>query len=334
MGRTFDAIHRSEVRRSRRGESTSASATSTLPHPAPDAEADTETDSVVIPSTATPVLHVPDLPANASFIEVGRARLDGSPDVLAVPVPRSYLSLDPGSLSVPEPTSPELPEVRLLPVPGAPTIVSGTLPAEVIAYHEPTHSLALQYRQLTTGLLDLRPGLGPRTFAFTTALAGMPLTAVLLNVGTTAARMAARRVVVIEADLRQPTLADVLHLPRSPGLVEVLSGVVPGEQAVRSTSQPNLLVLPAGDVSPEALSLLRVEPLRQLFQRLSLRADLLLLALPRWDGRPDVLAPSACCDALFVIAPEAEADQPHLAQVLTQVPALGVPLAGTVLLAV
>ncbi len=308
MGRTYDAIRLAEAEATRRDDSP------TEPGPTPR-RAETEAE----PATSGP--SVPELPADAPYIEVGLRQLDGSPEVMAVAAP--------SPLARPAVT----PHLQFRPTTAKSGPVAGTLPADVIAYHAPAHPLAVQYRALTTSLLGLRQGIGPRLLGFTTALAGTPLCSVLLNVGVSAARLASRRVVLIDADLRQPTLAATLGLPRSPGLVEVLSGVVAVEQAVRSTVQANLLVLPAGETTPESLDLLRVDPLRRLLQRLALRADLLLLALPRWDAKPDVLAGSVCCESLFVVAPEAEVDQPHVQQVLAQVPAVGVPLAGTVLLA-
>lgn len=308
MGRTFDTIMLAEARGLMRDDVTSEPEPEPTPTPAPR-RADTAT------------IQLRDLPQDAPYIEVGPRLFEGSPEVLASP---------PARKPVPEKSVGRL---QLRPAtPHAPSS-AGTLPPDVVAFHDPKHPLAQQYRELTADLLEMRPGLGPRALGFTTALAGTPLTSVLLNLGTTAARLAARRVIVIEADLRQPTLSTALNLPTSPGLVEALAGVVTLDQIARPTAQANLLIVPAGEPTAESFGLLRVEPLRQLLTRLALRADLLLLALPRWDGRPDVLALSACCDALFLVAPEAEADQAHVRELQDRLPALGAPLAGTVLLA-
>jgi Mrp family chromosome partitioning ATPase len=316
MGRTFDTIMLAEARGFMRDDPVT-----------PEPEVDlTETPRPVDPGTG---LDFRDLPVDAPFVEVGPRLFDGSPEVLAAtPTPRPALT--PASSATPRPAA----RLQLRPVPARATVPgAGALPADIIAFHDPAHPLAKQYLELTAELLEVRPGIGPRALGFTTALAGTPLPSILLNLGTTAARLAARRVVLVECDLRQPMLGGLLGLPTSPGLVEALAGIVPLEQVVRPTAQPNLLVVPAGEVTPDYFGLLRVDPLRHLLQRLALRADLLLLALPRWDGKPDVLALSACCDALFLVAPEAEAEQPHVQELLTRLPALGAPLAGTVLLA-
>jgi Mrp family chromosome partitioning ATPase len=306
MGRTFETMLLAEGRMPAREE---PPALDPVPQSTPTPR----------PTPADNEVPLRELPADAPFIEVGLRLLDASPDVMAAtPTPAARPS--------------KRLQLRLVPSPTVP-VPSGTLPAEVIAYHDPAHPLAEQYRDLTAGLLEARPGVGPRTLAFTTALAGTSLTSVLLNLGVTAARLATRRIVVVEADLRQPTLAATLGLPPAPGLVEALADVVPLDQAVRTTAQSNLLILPAGGVMPESFALLRVDRIRHVIQRLALRADLVLLALPRWDSRPDVLALSACCDALFLVAPEPEADQPHVRELLHQLPALGAPLAGTVVLA-
>jgi capsular exopolysaccharide synthesis family protein len=55
-----------------------------------------------------------------------------------------------------------------------------------------------------------------------------------------------RRVLLVDVDLRRPTVHEVLGVSITPGLAEVLSGATTADMSCRPTSQPNLWVLTAG----------------------------------------------------------------------------------------
>ena len=117
---------------------------------------------------------------------------------------------------------------------------------DVIAHHQPDHPISGQYREL---LAALTPPLAPEDTAvllLTPALPNTDAVAVVLNLAVTAARKGGRRVIVVDADLRRPTLAEHLGLTARPGLLEVLAGTVTLEQALQPSKQANLAVLTAG----------------------------------------------------------------------------------------
>jgi capsular exopolysaccharide synthesis family protein len=76
------------------------------------------------------------------------------------------------------------------------------------------------------------------------------------------------RVVLIDADLRNPTIHRVLGIPAMPGLVEYLEGGIDLEDALRYLEPLGMFYLPAGRAAPESGELLQRPKLRELMDQL------------------------------------------------------------------
>jgi Mrp family chromosome partitioning ATPase len=269
----------------------------------------------------------PELP----FIEVGpQHSLDGSPDVLACPAPRPRFFQPP-----PEPaadTAEAVPEVYVRAVP-EPSHGTGLAP-ELVAFHAPESPAGEQYLELVSSLLPaagVRPDGHCPVLLFTSCEPGVGATTVVLNVAIAAARKTGRRVVVVDANLRQPAVADRLGLAPAPGLREVLAGAAPLDAALRPTEQDGLRALTAGLAEPGPGPRFVAETTRSLLRHLRHRADLVFLDGPCWDGRPDVTALATAADAVYVVLPEDRAESPQADALLQSIPCCGARLAGCVL---
>jgi Mrp family chromosome partitioning ATPase len=161
---------------------------------------------------------------------------------------------------------------------------------------------------------------------FTGARQGAGTTTVLLNLALTAARQG-RRALVIDANLRRPAVAARLGLEGGAGLLDVLAGQSTAAQALAATEQERLLVMPAG--RPAAL-LAGAGCVRAVVEEIKGRFDLVLIDGPAWDGRSAALLAEAA-DAVFLVAPAAEADGPPASELMRALPGRGVRLAGCVL---
>ena len=204
--------------------------------------------------------------------------------------------------------------------------------ADVVAHHQPDHPVSGQYRDL---LVALTPPIAPEGAAvllLTPALPNSDAAAVLLNLAVTAARNGGRRVIVVDADLRQPTLAERLGLRARPGLSEVLAGTVTLEQALQATGQANLAVLTAGGPATAGPRLV-VETPASLLRQVRQRCGLVLVLGPHWNGRPDAAALAAACDMVYLVLPEQEAGSPQVDELLQMIPRQGGRLGGCILAA-
>jgi polysaccharide biosynthesis transport protein len=105
-----------------------------------------------------------------------------------------------------------------------------------------------------------------------------------------------RKTLLLEADLRRPSLATHLELANDgPGLVHVLSGAASLAQCVHRVPGSSLYVLPAGSAAENALELLSSEMFGQILQRLAAACDIVVL-----DSPPIHLVSDAVVLARFV----------------------------------
>jgi Mrp family chromosome partitioning ATPase len=223
--------------------------------------------------------------------------------------------------------------VQFRPLPAAPAPVSapcGFVP-EVITYHHPDHAVTGQYRDLAAALLGTLPGGQPRVLLFASAVAGAGTTTVLLNTAVTLAREGARRIAVVDANLRHPAVAERLGLAEAPGLRDVLAGRLALEAALRPSGMPNLSALVAGSAEAAPPARLAGEGMRSVLRQLREAFDLVLLDGPRWDGRPEVVALGCACDAVCLCLPESDEGKPETAELLQVIPEQGATLCGCVL---
>jgi Mrp family chromosome partitioning ATPase len=251
----------------------------------------------------------------ASFIEVGPHKfMEASAAVLAAkPAPQGLHGV---AFRPPPAATAEAPR-------------SARVAEGIIAFHQPEHPVSAQYRDLLAALAT-SAGDPPRALLLAPALPDGDAGAVALNVAATAAR-AGRHVVVVDGCRRPPGAAERLGRAGRPGLTEVLSGAAPLDRAVQSTDLANLSLLPAG--APHLGGGVRfvAETLRSVLRQLRQRLDLVLVRGPYWDGRADVVALGAACDAVYLVLPEREAGSPQVDDLVQTLPSHGVRLGGYIL---
>lgn len=88
------------------------------------------------------------------------------------------------------------------------------------------------------------------------------------------------RVLLIDADLRKPTVHKHLGLEGSAGLTSILVGAATPEEVIHEMPGSNLAVLASGEVPPNPSELLGSESMATLFAELSARYDFILVDAP------------------------------------------------------
>ncbi len=164
------------------------------------------------------------------------------------------------------------------------------------ASHTP---LAEAFRHLRTnvqvGALDRRR----KTILVTSATSGEGRTTTVCNLGLTLAKAGAR-VVIVDADLRNPSIARCLGISPTPGLTDVLDATESVKSAVRPVG-PTLDALPSGICPPNPSELLGSKRMTDLLASLRDMYDVVLIdtapLLPVTDAA--VLAPRV--DAVLVV---------------------------------
>jgi capsular exopolysaccharide synthesis family protein len=91
---------------------------------------------------------------------------------------------------------------------------------------------------------------------------------------------AGERVLLIDADMRRPTLHEHFKLQRDPGLSNLLVGDVKAKEAVQASGIPNLWILPSGHRPPNPPELLGSQRFRNMISAFADHFDWVLLDAP------------------------------------------------------
>ncbi|WP_433959099.1 CpsD/CapB family tyrosine-protein kinase [Cytobacillus horneckiae] len=88
------------------------------------------------------------------------------------------------------------------------------------------------------------------------------------------------KVLLIDANLRNPSIHEILKLPYSLGLTDVLKGFISFEDAVVSSHIPGLKVLPSGEIPSNPSELLSSSIMKRLLEKVSPLYDIILIDSP------------------------------------------------------
>jgi capsular exopolysaccharide synthesis family protein len=187
------------------------------------------------------------------------------------------------------------------------------------------------YRVLRTSLQDpVEIGRG-QVLLVTSTLAGEGKSLTSANLALTLAS-SDERVLLIDADLRRPILHGLLQAKRVPGLVEVLTGVVPLRQAIQRVCGGRLDLLACGTaVARNPADLLSTGTLRELVERLRSTYDRIVLDTPPASSIADALVLSRLADGVLVVARSGKVTRSDLFHVLERLANARAPLLGVVL---
>ena len=160
---------------------------------------------------------------------------------------------------------------------------------------------AEQYRRLAASLHQLQAESGLKTLMVTSSLPREGKTLTVTNLALTLSESYKRRVLLIDADLRRPSIHEVLRLPNSAGLSEALRSTKGRPQLLEVS--PMLSVLTAGKPDSDPMAGLSSERMGALLEEWAAEFDWVLLDAPPVGLMPDAnLLARATRAVVFVIA--------------------------------
>lgn len=165
-------------------------------------------------------------------------------------------------------------------------ILAGSSPAVI---SEPGSPVAEDFRRIRTNLSFIAPmdGTNCRLFVVTPTGASEGKTTMSVNIASALAENGAR-VLLIDADLRHPSVAKKLDIDGSAGLTHVLSGQASVKDVVQRYWKPNLHIMPAGPKPPNASALLNSPIMTELLNNAMQQYDYVII-----DTAPMVVANDA-----------------------------------------
>jgi capsular exopolysaccharide synthesis family protein len=184
------------------------------------------------------------------------------------------------------------------------------------------------FRVLRTNLMVLEGAGKPRTLAVVSAnqAAGKTFTAV--HLAQSAAGLD-EKVVIVDADLRRPSVHERLGVPRAPGLSAVLQGNDLATMLRKLPDTPFLRVLTSGAPVQDASAVLGARPFRHVLD--SLRAvRLVVVDTPPAAMFADAMAVASQCDATIFVLDVKTSRRRQVRQTLEALERAGANLVGVV----
>jgi exopolysaccharide transport family protein len=172
---------------------------------------------------------------------------------------------------------------------------------ELVTQVRPQSQMAESYRALRTSLLLSNLGAPPKVIMITSALPQEGKTTTSINCAVVLAQKGVR-VLLIDADLRRPSIHKTLGMGPRSGLSNVLTGSATLQQTItRSPILPNLSILPAGTPPPNPAELLASPNMRQVLEELRGQYDHIVVDTPPTLSVTDAVVLSPRADAIVLV---------------------------------
>jgi len=180
-----------------------------------------------------------------------------------------------------------------------PRLTDGMTPAQASADLRSPFSEA--YRSVRTGLQFATTHGLPRTLLVTSPSAGEGKTTSAMELAHNISQLG-KRVLIVDADLRNPSLHRLFSVDNQVGLSNILAGASDARTAVQKTREPNLSVMTSGPLPPSPPELLAGDALPELLERLRGEFDIIVLDGPPVLGLADAPLLAHRAEATLLIA--------------------------------
>ncbi|HYB76991.1 MAG TPA: polysaccharide biosynthesis tyrosine autokinase, partial [Candidatus Bathyarchaeia archaeon] len=171
---------------------------------------------------------------------------------------------------------------------------------ETISYLRPQSQSAEAYRTLRTSILLSSWGAPPKVLLVTSPLAQEGKTTTSVNTAIVLAQRGAR-VLMVDADLRRPSIHKAFGVPQRPGLSEFLTGNTSECPITPWTHLPNLHVLPSGGSPPHPAELLGSAMMNNVLTEWRKQFDHIVIDTPPALSVTDAVLLSVQADSVILV---------------------------------
>ncbi|KFI49641.1 Etk-like tyrosine kinase [Bifidobacterium biavatii DSM 23969] len=195
----------------------------------------------------------------------------------------------------------------------------------------PSSSIAEEYRRVRTNLSFTSPveGSNARLIVISSVSPNEGKTTTSVNIAATLAENGAS-VLLIDADLRHPSVADKLSLEGNAGLAHVLSGQASVKDVVQRYWKPNLHIMPAGPKPPNASALLNSKTMKELIRQALTQYDYVIIDTSPMIVANDAAVFGAMGGGIVLVSGRDVTDKRELRDIASQLDNLGVTVTGFV----
>ena len=206
----------------------------------------------------------------------------------------------------------------------------GANAARPAALRYPEGPVAEAYRVVRTTLLFSSAAEGGRALIVTSTNPGEGKTTTTANLAVSLAANGAK-VLVVDADLRRPTLHQHFAISKTPGLSDVIVGKRQISEAIQPARGKTLHVLPCGYIPPNPAELLGSTVMRDIVRALKTRYDWVLIDTPPVLAMADTPVLCPFVDGVILVVASEASHRPAIQRAMDQLAGVGGTVIGAVL---
>ncbi len=200
---------------------------------------------------------------------------------------------------------------------------------EMILNERTSFAVQEAYKTLRTNVMFALPGRDCKCIGVTSPVAGEGKSTTAVNLAISLAQIG-KRVLLIDCDLRLPTVAAKLGIRPTPGLCDFLIGEVRIEEAVRNVEKYGIHVLPASLAPADPTGLLESKQIEHLFTALRRNYEYVIVDLPPVTVVSDAVILSKCLDGYLMVIHEKQTKHRMVEQTVRSLEFAGAKILGAV----
>lgn len=185
---------------------------------------------------------------------------------------------------------------------------SSTMARKLIAHKNPKSVVAEQFRTIRTNIHFSMPDQDLKTLLVTSATPGEGKSTNSSNISVVFAQEG-RRVLLVDADMRKPTVHHTFSLNNAKGLSNLLTRQVDLQQVIQQTEIENLSVISSGPIPPNPAELLASQTMDTLIEELLAQFDLVIFDAPPVLSVTDAQILSNKCQGTVLVVNAGEAEK-------------------------
>lgn len=170
----------------------------------------------------------------------------------------------------------------------------------LVTYFNPKSQISEGYRKLRTNIQFSSIDNHIHKIMIASAESGEGKTTAISNLAVTYAQEG-KKVLLIDADLRNPSLHRVFSVPNHVGLSSVLSNQYAVEEVLRDSYIDNLQLFTSGPIPPNPSEMIGSNRMKSLMEKLENQYDVIMFDTPPVLSVTDALIVSSLCDGVLLV---------------------------------
>lgn len=178
---------------------------------------------------------------------------------------------------------------------------------KITSLEKPQSNISEAYRTIRTGIEFSNLDKDLKVICMTSSKQNEGKTTVLSNLGVSFAKID-KKVLLIDADLRNPSISKMFDTSNSQGLMDILLGKRNIQDCIKKTKQENLYILTGGTIPPNPAEVLSSKKMSEFIESIKDEYDYIFIDSPPVGVVSDASIISAYSDGVIFVVGANEVD--------------------------